>query len=331
MENQERIKRENILNNNIVLQKAITEFKFKGVPWNGTIYFLKSFISDLFKVDERTIERLIESNKDELENSGYRVISDSELTAFLSQFDTDINVGIKTRKLGIYSFRAVLNIAMLLQNSEPAKIIRSKLLDLTLNTLKEKTNGNYLYINQRDANFLETLYSNNLSRTKFTKALNEYVDMGAYKYEYFTNLIYKGIFSENAKEYQQILRLESQSNLRDTMYVEVLQNISAIEAGIAQDIESKSNNLGRLLNKNEVESLIHNLINHASMLSYIELARNKMASRDLCFRDSYHKKLHSYISSVNPDDFNKFLGKKSKSLSQQIDDHIDVFKRLKDK
>lgn len=56
-----------------------------------------------------------------------------------------------------------------------------------------------------------------------------------------------------------------------------------------------------------------------------------MASRDMCFRDAYHKNLKNYINSVDPEDFERFLGEKSKALVQQIDDHIEVFKRLRDK
>lgn len=67
------------------------------------------------------------------------------------------------------------------------------------------------------------------------------------------------------------------------------------------------------------------------MKIYIEQACSKMASRDLCFRDAYHAELQDYISSVDSEDFEKFLGEKSKSLNQQIQDHLDIFKRLKDK
>ena len=67
------------------------------------------------------------------------------------------------------------------------------------------------------------------------------------------------------------------------------------------------------------------------MRIYIEHARSKMASRDLCFRDAYHSELQNYISSVDSDDFERFLGEKSKSLEKQIEEYIDIFKRLKDK
>jgi len=41
---------------------------------------------------------------------------------------TDIDVGTKTTILGLFTFRAVLNLAMLLTESEKAKAIRNRIL-----------------------------------------------------------------------------------------------------------------------------------------------------------------------------------------------------------
>jgi len=62
-------------------------------------------------------------------------------------------------------------------------------------------------------------------------------------------------------------------------------------------------------------------------------ARTKMVSRDLCFRDALHEKLEAYIQSVPEADFERFLGEKSQSLEQQLNDPetLAVFKRLKDR
>lgn len=60
-------------------------------------------------------------------------------------------------------------------------------------------------------------------------------------------------------------------------------------------------------------------------------ARTKMASRDLNFRDALHTQLEEYIAPVSEEDFEKFLGEQSKSLEKQIQEHRDIFLRLKDK
>lgn len=325
-----RIERENILNNAVAIKEIENKLALKGIRWHDSTWFTKEFAAQLYDVDIRTIENQVSKNLAEITENGYVILTGTTLDKF-KKFAPEIDFGSKTRKLAIFSFRAILNLAMLIQTSKKAKEIRSQILDTVLNVLSEKTGGQRIYINQRDSSFLDTSYNSYKARKQFTQALNDHVDMGIYKYEYFTNQIYKAIFLENAKKYQRILRLKTRTNLRDTMYTEVLTNIAAIESGVAYDIEKNSKILCRMLSKSEVNSLITNLTNHPSMKIYIEQARTKMASRDLCFRDAYHTELQNYISSLDPDDFERFLGEKSKSLEKQIEEHIDIFKRLKDK
>ena len=54
-----------------------------------------------------------------------------------------------------------------------------------------------------------------------------------------------------------------------------------------------------------------------------------MASRDYGLRDIIHANLEEYIQALSVADFERFLGEKSKSLEDRIDENIDVFKRLK--
>ncbi len=63
----------------------------------------------------------------------------------------------------------------------------------------------------------------------------------------------------------------------------------------------------------------------------IERARNKMASRDLAFRDALHLQLTEYITPLQSDEFERFLGEKSKELVDRMEEAKDVFKRLKDR
>lgn len=327
---QSRIERDNILNNSIALKEIYSVLDLPGVNWQDDIWFTKEFTANFYGVDVRTIENQISKNLEELTQNGYRVLTSQEIQDF-RHFVTEIDFGHKTRNLAIISFKAFLNLAMLLQNSPQAKSIRSKMLDIVIDVLTEKTGGQRLFINQRDASFLRASYGNSIARKDFTQALNAYVDMGMYKYEYFTNEVYRAIFKENAKEYQKILKLKSRSNLRDTMYSEVLTNIAAIESGLAYDIETAAKKKGDKLSKDEVENLISHLTSHPSMKIYIDNSRTKMASRDACFRDAHHTRLQEYIDSVDKEDFEKFLGEKSKALEEQIDEYIEVFKRLKDK
>jgi len=58
-----------------------------------------------------------------------------------------------------------------------------------------------------------------------------------------------------------------------------------------------------------------------------------MSSRDLGFREVLHEKLSQYIQAVPENDFERFLGKRSLSLQEQLEDTqtLAVLQRLKDR
>ncbi len=56
-----------------------------------------------------------------------------------------------------------------------------------------------------------------------------------------------------------------------------------------------------------------------------------MASRDLAFRDALHLQLKEYITPLQANEFERFLGEKSKELIERLEDAKEVFKRLKDR
>ena len=56
-----------------------------------------------------------------------------------------------------------------------------------------------------------------------------------------------------------------------------------------------------------------------------------MASRDLAFRDALHLQLKEYITPLKAEDFERFLGEKSKELAERLEETKDVFKRLKER
>ena len=203
------------------------------------------------------------------------------------------------------------------------------MLDIVIDTINERTGGGTKFINRRDANYLPAAIQESKYRKDFTSALSGYVNMGNYKYAYFTDRIYQCIFMENAKEYKQILKLAEDDNARDTMYAEVLNSIASFETGLAYEIEKRSNELGRMLEKTEVDLLFIDFAKHPQQHPYIEDARIKMASRDLHFRDALHLRLEEYIQSVSPADFERFLGEQSVSFEKQLEEVADTMKRLK--
>ena len=327
------IHRQNILNNPYALEKIETHFAFSGKQFEGQTVFTKADLAGIFEVDERTIERYVAQNGDELGKNGYRVLRGKSLKNMRLSYVSDTAVGDKTPSLGVFTFRALLNIAMLLTESEQAKEIRSRILDIVLDVVAEKAGGHTRYINQRDQDFLPAAYQEFSYRESFTTALNLHVDAGRFKYAHFTNKIYQIIFRENAAEYRQVLKLGKNDSVRDSMYAEVLNLIASFESGIASQIEQRAQQLGRKLTRSEADELFVQADNNPFLQPLIHDARTRMASRDLGFRDALHNKLHAYIQAIPKTDFERFLGETSKALEERLKDEetLAVFKRLKDR
>lgn len=83
---------------------------------------------------------------------------------------------------------------MLLTESEPAKLLRSRLLDIVLDVMAEKAGSYIKYINQRDENFLSASFQEKNYHKIFTEALDNYVENIKWKDKNFTNTIVKCIF-----------------------------------------------------------------------------------------------------------------------------------------
>jgi hypothetical protein len=327
--------RQNILNNPYALSKIEEYLDLGGVLFEGEMLFTKQQLAQIFDISDSTIEKYLAAHADELKNNGYRLLRGQSLNDFkAADSGTVMDYGTrKTTVLGVFSFRATLNLAMLLTESEHARLIRSRLLDIVIDVMAERTGGHTKYINQRDPNYLPASYQEFNYREIFTDALNSFVEMGKGKYGLYTNEVYKLVFRENATEYKQILRLSKKDNARDTMYSEVLTAVASVENGLAQEMKTKSEELGRKLQPHELNEIIQAAESNPYLKPVIEDARIKMASRDLGFRDALHHKLAAYIQSVPTQDFERFLGETSRSLQEQLADPeiMAVFKRLKDR
>lgn len=328
------LQRQNILNNRFALQAAEQHLQLGGVVFQGQTVFTKQQVMALFEVSDATVERYVSNHGEELKANGYQLLRGKILNEFKDLVDgTLMNEGTKTSILGVFSFRAVLNLAMLLTESERAKAVRSRLLDIVMDVLAERTGGHTKYINQRDEHYLTATFQEQSYRKQFTDALDHFVVEHQWKYVRFTNLIYQCIFRENATEYRKVLKLAAKESIRETMYSEVLTLIASFEAGIAHELELEFKRLERKLSMQEVEALFGRFESHPLFKPLILDARTKMASRDWGFRDALHHKLEAYIQSVPEADFDRFLGETSKSLEDRLSDPatLAVFKRLKDR
>ena len=326
--------RQNILNNRYALEKLEEHLGLGGTYYEGELLFTKQQLVEIFGVSESSIEKYLASHSDELKANGYTVLKGRKLRDFKALMDVSVtDYGNKTPTLGVFTFRATLNLAMVLVESDRARAIRSRILDIVIDVMAERAGGHTKYINQRDCNYLPAAYQEFNYRKTFTDALDRYLEMGKIKYGLYTNQVYYIVFREKAKEYKQILSLEKGDNPRDTMYAEVLKAIASLENGLAAEMQAQSEQLGRKLTQMEVDTIFNAAEKNPYLKPIIEDARIKMASRDLGFRDALHQKLEAYIQSVPESDFEKFLGETSRSLEEQLSDPalLAVFKRLKDR
>jgi len=331
------VDRQNILNNPYALAEIEKAAGIQGIPFEGKTVVLKEQVASFFGVTLRTVENYLEQNAQELSQNGYEVLRGNRLKLFkevikgLDVTETDFGNIAKTPQLGIFDFRAFLNLAMLVSESERAKLLRQAILDIVIDTINQRTGGGTKYINQRDEDFLHSAFVEENYRKQFTDALKDCVAMGNFKYAVYTDKIYVSIFREKAHEYRKILKLESKDNVRATFYAEVLDLIAAYESGFGDTLQQHAKLKGRRLTPWEVDDLFKNFEAQAHWKPLIEKARMKMASRDLAFRDALHLQLKEYVMPVQRDDYERFLGEKSKELAERLEDAKDVMKRLKER
>lgn len=341
------IDRRNVLNNNTAIKEIYNQLGFIGVQFEGKYRYTLAQVAKFYDVDVRTIKRLLEEHSEELQNAGYELFTGIKLKQFkdvlfqlrdmdvpqLMQDDDNEPIGLRATSLSVFTFKAVLNVGMLLQASEKAKEVRAFMLNIVIDVLNKKLGGSTKYINQREEEFVPAAIREINYRQEFTNAIDFYIEGNKFKYAQLTDRIYNSIFKENAKEYRKVLDLNSKESVRATLYSEVLDLIASYENGFAdflkQQFEQKGDKL-RLSEANAAFKSFEQLTNKIYE-PLREKARSLMASRDMAFREALHEKLKDYVGAVSSEDFEKFLGEKSQALEDRLKENMDVFKRLKDR
>lgn len=331
------VDRQNILNNPYAVAEIEKAVGMRGVAFEGRSVVLKEQVAAFFAVTVRTIENYLDRHGPELGQNGYEVLRGKRLQDFklaiqgLDVTETDFGNILKTPQLGVFDIRAFLNLSMLLVESERARLLRQAILDIVIDTINQRTGGGTKYINQRDEDFLQSAFVEENYRKQFTSALSRYVDMGNFKYAVYTDKIYVSIFREKAQEYRKILKLEKRDQLRETMYAEVLDLVASFETGIADAITKEAATQSRKLSPIEVDQIFARFVDQAHWRPLLDKARMKMASRDLAFRDALHLQLKDYVTPVKREDYERFIGERSKELSERLEEAKNVMKRLKDR
>jgi hypothetical protein len=344
--------RKKILKNNEAVKAIYDNLGFRGVPFENRFRFTKAQVARFYEVDIRTIERLLENHSQEMQENGYEVFRGSRLRdlrkAFLEHVEdvSDIDVGDisqiidnevvseKVPVLGIFTFKSVLNVGMLLTGSLRARQVRSAILNIVIDVINKRLGGSTKYINQREEEFLSSAMREYNYRRVFTDALDKYIQPNKFKYAQLTDKIYVSIFKEKSKEYRKILCLNAKESVRATMYSEVLDLIASYENGFSDFLKRKVEKQNNKPLRLSEASALFNEFEEASQQIYEPLkekARGLMATRDMAFRDALHEKLNDYIGTASLDDIDRFLGERSRALDERIEENKEVFKRLKDR
>ena len=207
------VQRQNILNNKFALEEVEKNIGIQTIYFEDDMWLTKKQVQEFYEISDFTIEKYIRDNNEELTKNGYKILRGNALKIYKEEVGSFIDIGSKTTILGIFNFRAFLNLGMLLTESQKAKILRSMILDIVIDVMNQKAGGHTKYINQRDEDFLIQIIKEENYRKKFTDALDKYVAMGNIKYAIYTNKVYQAIFNENANEYREILKLDSKKIL----------------------------------------------------------------------------------------------------------------------
>lgn len=86
-------------------------------------------VASFYGVPENTIKTIVRDHRRELEESGYRVVRGDELRQLRTEFGNQ-TLSARSKSLALFTRRAVLNVGMLLRDSEVAKQVRAYLLEV---------------------------------------------------------------------------------------------------------------------------------------------------------------------------------------------------------
>ncbi len=331
-----KVDRLSLLNNEAVINEFEGNFKLPNtLVYEGEAKFTLEFMALFYEVSTKSISRIVEANRDELSVNGYQVHSGDSLKiikGLASEYEKNMDIAPRARQIGLFNFKALLNIGMLLTDSDQAKRVRSMLLDFALNAINKRLGGHTKYVSQRDVAFIENALEEAGSHMEFTLALAEKIDWKDKEFSdaLFVDKIYAAIFLEHDAEYRQLLSLDPEENSKATMYAEVLSLIASLKNGYISAVKKHFKKHGKLLYAQAL-SIMDDYIEAIgpTMINQYSKARATMASCDSAFRDIDHQNLSAYKQAVTSSEIEKYLGEKGKEVEKLIQRNIEIFERLK--
>ena len=168
--------------------------------------------------------------------------------------------------------------------------------------------ANPKFVNQLAKDFNETREETKDYRKDFTDSIKKFVS--AKYYGTYTDMLYKFLFAERAKEYRKLLNLAKKDLTRNTMYEEILFIIGSFETGLAGELEKKYKKKEKHLNQREFIEIFKQFSSTRNWDAYKKRVRKIMATYDEELRNIKHPKLIDYRKEFTSEDIKKLLGQR---------------------
>jgi hypothetical protein len=190
-------------------------------------------VADFYEVPIKTVESLVRQNREELESSGYLVLKGRELKQFktdlqpqgLSQTELqDVTLFKGVRSLALFNRKAILNVGMLLTESDVARKVRAYLLSAEEMLTDE----------QRRQAWLRSRLNGIEARNSFTETLKIIYEMSETSKSFgiwastFTTMMTKATLKIDHKEFQE-LKAKGGGNARNAMTEDQLKRMDIAE------------------------------------------------------------------------------------------------------
>ena len=232
-------------------------------------------------------------------------------------FDFTILGNQKLKRGGdVRSIEYILTIDMakevaMLENNELGKKVRKYFIrtEERFKQVMRVALENPKFVNQLSKDFKETREETKDYRKDFTDSIKKYVS--AKYYGTYTDMLYKFLFAERAKEYRKLLNLAKKDLTRNTMYEEILFVIGSFETGLAGELEKKYKKKEGHLNRQEFIKIFEQFSSTRNWDAYKKRVRKIMSTYDEELRNIKHPKLIDYEKEFTNEDIKKFLGQKS--------------------
>jgi len=205
------------------------------LPYNETA--TTDIVADYYNVNLKTIEKLVERNKDELVSDGYSVLKGNQLTDIKSV----CQIKSRARSMAVFTKRSILRVGMLLRDSEVAKRVRTMLLDVEqISTTDQKI----IEINKEDEMLLAIV--------KAKDSVEQMIALGEYR-KYTER--YK-------KKYNQFIDANGTYNFTETAkLISTIANEEGSDVKISNQALTKFLRDKKVLNKTKTKNGYSNLPN----------------------------------------------------------------------